>query len=82
MSEMIERVAKAMARHRWAEFDEEQREAGRELARNAIEAMREPIPAMHDAAYGATSSRFEPMVPDFVRINAKIWRAMIDEALK
>lgn len=71
MSEMVERVARAMARHRWDEFDEEHREAGRELARNAIAAMREPTKSIANVntmsiAYGSD----------------EIWRAMIDEALK
>lgn len=74
MSEMVERVAKAMARHRWDEFDEEQREAGRELARNAIAEMREPTELMIQAG--------ERLEPDTLMFVSDYWRAMIDEALK
>jgi hypothetical protein len=77
MSEKIERVAKAQAGVRWSSFDEEHRAAARELARLAIEAMREPTDAMVSAAWDRT----DPLQggDDLYRV---MWDAMIDEALK
>lgn len=70
MSEMVERVARAIAEARFGigcPVDGDDRIA----ARAAIEAMREPTDAMVDAAYGRERTGTE-------RGN---WRAMIDAAL-
>ena len=94
MSEMVERVARAVAAADWrAEIDEASEperwleaaiaydltnDNGRfrydEIARAAIEAMREPTEAMIDAGYAVGYSP-DPLPTDLV------WRAMIDAAL-
>jgi len=76
MSEMIERVAKAQAGWRWDQFDEEHKNACRDLARSAIEAMREPTVEMLISAQEEwLCVRAAEERGDF------IWRAMIDTAL-
>ena len=77
MSEMVEQVAKALSERRWKPFNETYKEAARELARDAIAAMREPTSTMIDS--GAHAMDVE-IVAD---VNAKnAWQAMIDKALK
>lgn len=73
MNEMIDQVAQAMAgKEEWAMVDEQDRNGWREIARAAIEAMREPTLQMifqgEDA--GANSAPID------------VWKAMIDEALR
>jgi hypothetical protein len=76
MSEMAERVARAMHgnRYEWPrpEFAEH-REDYREMARRAIAAMREPTEAMLNAANS------EEVGHPWATL---AWRAMIDAALK
>lgn len=90
MSEMVERVARALhdARNNAADYDAdymaEARNGYRELARAAIAAMREPDKAMLHAAAKAMSPGRRP-APDYVPVadkHAIRYRAMIDEALK
>jgi hypothetical protein len=79
MSEMIERIAKAMVGHvarntyqaatAWEDGTEEAREEVRAVARLVIEEMREPTKAM--TAAGISCECVE-----------HTWQAMIDEALK
>lgn len=80
MSEMVERVARAIATAQWG-AENATDEAWRELcddydlwaeARAAIEAMREPTKQMVEAA-DYYFDRGSPVVP---------WQDMIDEALK
>lgn len=78
MSEMIERVARAILGERFggaADWDRESetfRAACRAQARAAFAAMREPTDDMVDAGYNETMMR-----------GARLhWQAMIDEALK
>jgi hypothetical protein len=79
--DMIERVARAMARQRAAEWPEEYSEVDRiwhhftGLARAAIEAMREPTKRQLDAGYAEISDH---KCDDDL---ASAWQAMIDEAL-
>ena len=67
MSEMIERVAKAILKEQ--QTNRSAFPDSRDIARAAIEAMREPTSAMAKAAYRDDA----PQV---------VWRDMIDEALK
>ena len=73
MSEMTERAARAMADEQgmgWERMFEPTRAMWRNLAKVAIEAMREPTEAMTDFA-------------DFPSDEAKAtWQAMIDRALR
>lgn len=71
MSEMVERVAKAIM----ARFNDPLPFHAEELARAAIEAMREPTNAMERAGdeYGRFTNGPSACV---------VWEAMIDEALK
>lgn len=77
MSEMVERVARAMANKitgweaDWPTFQH--------AARAAIEAMREPTDWMTDAVPASYSAAFRAIWP---KICADIYRTMIDEALK
>lgn len=82
MSEMVERVARATYEARpygdehagdliWDRLEDGWKDRHRDMARAAIEAMREPTDAMVDAAYGRERTGTE-------RGN---WRAMIDAAL-
>lgn len=75
MSEMIERVAKALfqwqhGHDRWDEAEPEVREDACEAARATLEAIREPTHKMEDAFYN------EP----HTNAGSK-WRAMVDGAL-
>lgn len=88
MSEMVERVAKAIfdrgsvLQKPWEEADDGHREFYRSLARAAIEAMREPTEAMVDVV---APSLFLPGVttPKSERRTASsIFTGMIDAALK
>lgn len=84
MSEMVERVAKAQAGTRWESFDEEHKDAARQLARDAIMAMRDPTGPMLKAACASMSPGKRP-TPDRVPVKEKHrirYAAMIDEALK
>jgi len=81
MSEMIERVARAICR-RWHETDYEGENVDRLIDREwsawkpiaiaAIAAMREPVPGMTDAGYVAS---------DDLHTMYDAWQAMIDAAL-
>lgn len=79
MSEMIERVARAIFNVNFSHYPPDLRErcwpAGRsisiEIAREAIKAMREPTEAMMIAACHAGNADMEAS-----------WRAAVDEALK
>tara|TARA_R110000868_G_scaffold40588_2_gene139943 strand:+ start:554 stop:847 length:294 start_codon:yes stop_codon:yes gene_type:complete len=97
MSEMIERVARAMAAKAYDDWDapdsgctlsgndpDEMREYYRDLARAAIAAMREPGDAVIDAICMASSSAEQPSKYFFdVGVHARAeWQAAIDEILK
>jgi hypothetical protein len=84
MSEMVERVARTIwdewslwgspireAKPNWADLTADQQGIGRRIARAAIEAMREPSPAMHRAGAASVGSAA-----------GRVWHAMIDTALK
>lgn len=68
MSDIINRVADALAKH----VAVERSPNWRDVARDAIEAMREPTKEMIDAAWA------DAMGEDA----GDVWRAMIDAALK
>ena len=73
MDEMIERVARAIAKGRGLE----------ESARLAIDAMRKPTKKMHRAAWnscGRGNHAIDPN-PGWDEYNEKVFAAMIDEAL-
>jgi hypothetical protein len=83
MSEMVELVARAMAEKQrgWDVWDEISDDSDtdyigknefRDLARAAIEAMREPTEMMMDAGHGEILE--QSTLP--------VWQAMVDEALK
>jgi hypothetical protein len=74
MSEMVERVARAIAYSETA--DPEIWSAFVEVARAAIEAMREPTEQMADIGDTATG------YPIYAVSGYTVWRSMIDEALK
>jgi len=85
MSEMVERVAKALLR---AEFNETPEDEGfwkkyadtyRQQARAAISAMRQPTEAMGIAGKYATWAGNEGFSDDHAKMT---FRAMIDAALK
>jgi hypothetical protein len=85
--DMIERVARAMARQRAAEWPEEYSEVDRiwhhftGLARAAIAAMREPTDTMDDA--GGNTFEYYAHSASLLDADATVcWRAMIDAALK
>ena len=77
MSEMVERVARAIWTMRAESFPhdsfddlpEHEKKMARIYARHAIEAMREPTEPMNEAGSGFVQSEFA-------------WEAMIDAALK
>ena len=81
MSEMIERVARAMCRE-WLEMDyegenvdhlvEHEWSGWAYIAQTAIAAMREPTLGMTDAGYAASDEH---------HTMSAAWQAMIDEAL-
>lgn len=76
MSEMVERVARAIADNIQAALPDGVVVDYHYAARAAIEAMRRPTEAMVDAGYDFTA---DPCWrEDFI----KGWQAMIDEALK
>ncbi len=83
MSEMVERVAKAMCDaemgHGIFEAYKVHRDSYMTLARVSIEAMREPTEAMVDAANAL--DRVEAGLLMVATPN-RAWEAMIDEALK
>jgi len=79
MSEMIERVAIAQAGTRWDSFDEEHKNAARDLARIAIEAMREPTEAM--VKDGSSFVWFEGRTFEYEDVTTT-YQAMIDAALR
>lgn len=74
---MIERVARAMARERGLE----QWHAMEDLARAAIEAMREPTPLMLDVADYAMPGVTKEASEANQRKAWELWRKMIDAAL-
>lgn len=83
MSEMIERVARAIHRTEgpwsdvpWDDLPESAKSASRRQARAAIEAMREPTLDMIHCS-PVTADNFVP----YPETCAVTWRAMIDEAL-
>lgn len=83
MSEMIERVAKAIESARFAQMHDEALGLNNlDIARAAIEVMREPTKGTVETVYetchkvkGATDDSNVDFLPD-------AWRAMIDAALK
>ena len=76
MSEMIERVARAIWEEEFQEpVDYHTQEITRDQARAAIEAMRVPTKEMKEAGIN-TGVGLGPIT------SAAIWQAMIDEALK
>lgn len=87
MSEMVERVAKAQwdldrasgGRPAWGDADHEHRSAAMELARAAIEAMREPTEGMIDAGADADAPEWGGIG---LMAALTAWCLMIDEALK
>jgi hypothetical protein len=86
MSEMVERVAKAVHKL-WCEFNEEtglyedltpkEKEFSILASRAAIAAMREPTEAMILACHGAPD-----LHPDDAHGIVESWQSMIDEALR
>jgi hypothetical protein len=60
MSEMVERVATAQAGERWASFDEEHRNAARDLARVGIAATRKPTGEMVQLAWELYHGNMKP----------------------
>jgi hypothetical protein len=83
MSEMIERVGQAIHGGDCAVGLEFKIEDAREIARAAIEAMREPTEAMAKHGYEDASHTLEGMLgyPSYEESCANIYRAMIDAAL-
>lgn len=83
MSEMVEIVARAMMSVVRETSDERlDPEQFRKFARAAIAAMREPTEGMQDAGVRAPEA-IRPSCDHEVVVNpARIWRQMIDEALK
>lgn len=80
MSEMVERVAKAIAEKYAPAVDQRAPYAAvmmREAAKAAIEAMREPTKAM--TADAARDISIFTTIPDAADI---VWRRMVDAALK
>jgi hypothetical protein len=79
MSEMVERIAKAIcAGDAWPR----QADIARTLARAALEAMREPTNAMIAAIENKAEERYQA-APDMQRFYGDdLWRAGIDEAVK
>ncbi|WNV09937.1 hypothetical protein [Tardiphaga sp. 709] len=79
MSEMIERVAKAIydAFATVGDYENPTKEDIKNAARAAIEAMREPTEAMDAAAYAADGTNM-PLAITY----KEAWQAMIDAALK
>ena len=77
MSEMIERVAKAISdtSDHGCPWDSVNKEQFRKYARAAIEAMRDPTVAMAGVDCPCTLGRVEATIKD-------VWQQMIDEALK
>lgn len=75
MSEMVERVARAIEQHLM--LSEYRREEARNAARAAIKAMREPTEAMK--ADACVPMRVAMSLPEQ---HADTWREMIDAALK
>lgn len=82
MSEVIERAARAAFEcwdfpcRRFDSLSSDDQEHWREIARAAIEAMREPTPEMLGAGWPHTAD------PCWVEDVRKAWGAMIDAALK
>ena len=85
MSEMVERVAKAILDHVPQGYGMYQNEA-EEYARAAIAAMREPTGEMKDAgadSYGVPAPAIGSLPLSVINGQpTKAWQAMIDEALK
>lgn len=76
MSEMVERVARAIEPYAWGNKGFNiRREVSMDLARSAIEAMRKPTEEMYQAAWNAE-------VSCSYTESAHAWDAMIDAALK
>jgi hypothetical protein len=88
MSEMVERVARALFVDRYPDerWPPEARQADdyRGHARAAIEAMRAPTDAMCLAGWQAGTGVFgkDSQNPNIYRRSANSWEAMIDAALK
>jgi len=95
MSEMVERVARAMLKSElgkqaiWRHLSEEGREGyrwskpyWRSQARAAIEEMREPTQQMRLAGIAEWSRPDPTSEHESTLVFNAIWRAMIDEALK
>lgn len=84
MSEMVERVARAIADADMEDYE------GREalynaFARAAIEAMREPTNNMRGIGFDEAYEHIEPSPYGPVvhaKIGQKVWQAMIDAALR
>jgi hypothetical protein len=74
MSEMVERVAKAIMTANEQSTGLKFSDLCRDMARAAIEEMREPVPGMRSAGADVAGNSEDGA--------AIIWRAMIDEALK
>lgn len=86
---MIERVARAIyevlaspSEPDWDNTGEETKGGAHQIARAAIEAMREPSPKMLEEGFGALISGDDDALDTAVSDAAKCWRAMIDAALK
>jgi hypothetical protein len=81
MSEKVDQVAKAIADY-WLSDGFDPSEPSDGAARAAIAAMREPTEAMQDAGIRAPEA-IRPSCDHEVVVNpGRIWRQMIDEALK
>lgn len=74
MSEMIERVARAICETTSGTGDDHQWEMFVDEARAAIEAMREPTPQMVDSGMACEAGTFEEDIQ-------RIFKTMIDTAL-
>jgi hypothetical protein len=85
MSEMVERAARAMFNvgrtdAHGGDIYEEQADWWREVARAAIEAMREPT---EDMLYHSGDRRGYPYISYHQKLDtAGLWRSLIDKALK
>lgn len=80
MSEMVERVAKAIFGNShaigfWDKVDDHFRDFYKESARRAIKAMREPTTAQYDAL-SATNKLWKELNSE------EVWKTYIDAALK
>lgn len=80
--EMIERVAKAVAHSRIDCYGSDE-----DIARAAIEAMREPVESMRWAGVAIAGPALKESAPNYpmfhptLHLANEIWRAMIEDAL-